>query len=127
MLLVVAVPVLGAVLLPLVGRFCTCTRNTLALLMVLASLVGSILLIGPVMSGNVIHLDFPTGFGHMMLLADRLAVFMALVSSLVGAIIVFYSWGYISHYDNQNEYYFLVVLFLGAMMGLVFAANLLIL
>ena len=32
MLLVVVVPVFGAILLPLVGRFCTCTRNTLALL-----------------------------------------------------------------------------------------------
>ncbi len=127
LLLVVAVPVLGAVLLPLVGRFSSCTRNTLALLMVLASLAGSLLLLGPVMGGQVLQLDFPTGFGHMMLLADRLAVFMALVSSLVGAVIVFYSWGYISHYENQNEYYFLVVLFLGAMMGLVFAANLLVL
>ena len=127
MLLVVAVPVVGAVLLPLVGQVCKRTRNGLALLMVLASLAGALMLVGPVMSGQVIHLNFPTGFGHMMLLADRLAVFMALVSSLVGAIIVFYSWGYISHYENQNEYYFLVVLFLGSMMGLVFAANLLVL
>jgi NADH:ubiquinone oxidoreductase subunit 5 (subunit L)/multisubunit Na+/H+ antiporter MnhA subunit len=49
---------------------------------------------------------------------------MAAVSSSIGAIIVLYSFGYISHYKNQNEYYFMVVLFLGSMMGLVFSANL---
>ena len=49
---------------------------------------------------------------------------MALVSSIVGSIIVFYSTGYIKHYDNRNEYYFMVVLFLGSMMGIVFSRNL---
>jgi NADH:ubiquinone oxidoreductase subunit 5 (subunit L)/multisubunit Na+/H+ antiporter MnhA subunit len=58
---------------------------------------------------------------------DRLAVFMALVSSGISAIIVLYSWSYISHYGHQNEYYFMVVLFLGAMMGLVYSSNLLLL
>ncbi len=59
--------------------------------------------------------------------ADGLAVFMAIVSSLVSSIIVLYSWGYVSHYKNQDEYYTMVVLFLGAMMGLVFAGNLILL
>jgi len=127
MLLVVAVPVAGAFLLPIVGRFCATTRNALALLMVLASLVGAVWLIPTVMSGVVVKFDFPLVVGSSLLLADRLAVFMAIVSSLVGAIIVAYSCGYISHYENQNEYYFLVVLFLGSMMGLVFSANLLLL
>ena len=63
--------------------------------------------------------------GHSLILqADGLAVFMAFVSALICAIIVLYSFGYISHYENQNEYYLMVVLFFGAMMGLVFSANL---
>ena len=127
LLCMVAVPVLGALLLPLVGRICTSTRNGLALLMVLASLAGAVLLLPVVMSGTTLMVNFPLGFGTHLFLADRLAVFMAIVSSLVGAIIVAYSWGYISHYENQDEYYLLVVLFLGAMMGLVFSANLLVL
>ena len=53
--------------------------------------------------------------------ADGLAVFMAMVSSFVAAIIVLYSFSYISHYENQNEYYLMVVLFIGAMMGLVYS------
>ncbi len=77
------------------------------------------------MSGNKVTIfkPLPLGF-NFTLTADMLAVLMAIVSSLVGAIIVFYSFGYISHYTNQNEYYLMVVLFLGAMMGIVFSANL---
>ena len=42
----------------------------------------------------------------------------------IGFLIVVYSLGYIRHEDNQNEYYLMVLLFIGAMMGLVFSANL---
>jgi NADH:ubiquinone oxidoreductase subunit 5 (subunit L)/multisubunit Na+/H+ antiporter MnhA subunit len=42
----------------------------------------------------------------------------------VGAIIVFYSWGYMHLYKNLNEYYLMVVMFIGAMMGLVYSTNL---
>jgi NADH:ubiquinone oxidoreductase subunit 5 (subunit L)/multisubunit Na+/H+ antiporter MnhA subunit len=63
----------------------------------------------------------------MALRADVLAVFMAVVSSGISLIIVLYSWSYISHYDHQNEYYMMVVLFLGAMMGLVFSSHLILL
>ena len=125
-LIAVIMPLAGAFLLPLAGLASVRLRNLLALVFVLGSLAASIsrwcrgpwqaktasfLLNGPL--GLSFHLE-----------ADALAVFMALVSSLVGAIIVLYSWGYISHYEHQNEYYLMVVLFLGAMMGLVFARNL---
>ncbi|MBP7176693.1 MAG: NADH-quinone oxidoreductase subunit L, partial [Thermoclostridium sp.] len=57
-------------------------------------------------------------------LADPLAVFMALTASGVATVIILYSFGYMKHYDNQNEYYMMVCLFIGAMMGLVFSTNL---
>jgi len=69
-------------------------------------------------------LSFPLGF-DLILSADLLSVFMAAISSFVSAMILVYSLDYISHYQNQTEYYVMVVLFLGAMMGLVFSANLL--
>lgn len=46
--------------------------------------------------------------------ADALSVFMAMTSSLVACVILIYSFGYIKDYDNQNEYYFMAVLFIGA-------------
>ncbi|MDO8535716.1 MAG: NADH-quinone oxidoreductase subunit L [Candidatus Omnitrophota bacterium] len=125
LLLIIFVPVVGAFLLPLLKNISSGARNVAALLMVLVSLVGSCMLAPHVLAGNKITISqsFPLGF-NFVLTADMLAVFMAIASSLVGAVIVLYSFGYISHYKNQNEYYFLVVLFLGSMMGIIFSANL---
>lgn len=127
LLLLVFVPILGSLLLPVIGRFSKGFRNVFALACVLVSFAASLLLVHPVLSGATLTISYNLGFGSCAFVADRLAVFMALVSSLVGAIIVLYSFDYISHYENQNEYYFMVVLFLGSMMGLVFAGNLVLL
>ena len=125
LLSIIFVPVVGAFLLPLLKRISYRVRNAAALLMVLVSLIGSCMLAPHLLAGNKITIfkALPLGF-NFVLTADILAVFMAIASSLVGAIIVLYSFGYISHYKNQNEYYLLVVLFLGSMMGIIFSANL---
>ena len=118
-------PVIGAFALPLLKSLSYKVRNAAALLMVLVSLAGSCMLAPHVLAGNKITVfrAFPLGF-NFVLTADMLAVFMAIASSLVGVIIVLYSFGYISHYGNRNEYYFMVTLFLGSMMGLVYSGNL---
>ncbi|MFA5143091.1 MAG: NADH-quinone oxidoreductase subunit L [Candidatus Omnitrophota bacterium] len=128
LLAIIFVPVIGSFLLPVAGRISERLRNALALIFVCVSLAGSSLLVPAVLAGKIpaISIELPLGF-NFSLAADGLAVFMALVSSLVGAIIVLYSFGYISHYDNRNEYYLMVVLFLGSMMGLVYSANLILL
>lgn len=122
--LAVFVPVAGAFLLPPVGGVSKGARNLGAFAMVGFSLLCSCLLLSSVLNGEVVTVSLPFLAGNNLFLADRLAVFMAIVSSLVGAVIVLYSMGYISHYKNQNEYYFMVVLFLGSMMGIVYSANL---
>jgi NADH:ubiquinone oxidoreductase subunit 5 (subunit L)/multisubunit Na+/H+ antiporter MnhA subunit len=125
LLSVILVPIFGAFILPLVGRISEGARNKLALLMVLWSLVGTVIVGIPVLNGHDITVSNLLGADYGLVLhADGLAVFMAFVSALISAIIVFYSWGYISHYDNRNEYYLMVVLFFGAMMGIVFSAHL---
>jgi proton-translocating NADH-quinone oxidoreductase chain N len=124
----VFVPVIGAFLLPVIGRFSKISRNILALGLIAASFVFSLIMIQPVLAGHTIIINKQLLLGlNFVLVADQLAVFMAVVSSLLSTIIVFYSFGYIDHYENQSEYYFMVVLFLGAMMGLVFSGNLILL
>jgi len=127
-LAIVFVPVIGSFCLSLAGKISLRLRNALALILVLTSFILSLRLIPLVISGKTVLItqQFIYGF-NFTLLADNLAVFMACVSSLISSIIVLYSFGYISHYENQNEYYCMVVLFLGAMMGLVFSANLILL
>lgn len=124
-LLTIFVPVIGSFLMPVAGWISARLRNGLALAFVSTSLFASLAMIPYVASGKVmtINLTLPLSC-NFVVSADCLAVFMAIVSSFIGSIIVLYSFGYISHYRNQNEYYFMVVLFLGSMMGLVFSGNL---
>ncbi|MDD5634344.1 MAG: NADH-quinone oxidoreductase subunit L, partial [Candidatus Omnitrophica bacterium] len=128
LLLIVLVPVAGALILPLIGRISSGFRNFIALCFILTSFVLSASIMPAVLAGKtiIISKQLAAGF-NFVLIADSLAIFMALVSSMISAVIIFYSFGYISHYDNQNEYYCMVTLFLGAMMGLVFSANLILL
>ncbi len=126
--LIIIIPVIGAFLLPLLGRLSAGLRNGLALAFTSSSFALSLSLVPLVMGGGSVSFfkGLPLGF-DLYFMADGLAVFMACVSSLVSSVIVLYSFGYINHYRNQNEYYCMVVLFMGAMMGLVFSANLIIL
>ncbi len=122
------IPVIGAFALPLAAKVSKRLRNILSFIFITSSFILCLELIPLVLSGQTIFISkqFVLGF-NFSLLADSLAVFMACVSSLISAIIVLYSFGYINHYDNQNEYYCMVTLFLGAMIGLIFSANLILL
>lgn len=125
LLIAVLAPVLGAFLLPLIGYYSFKTRNVLALAFVALSFIASAMQLGPIVTGKATTLFFPTVFGlDIILRADALGVFMALTATLIGMIIIGYSYGYIKHESNQNEYYFWVVLFLGAMVGLTYSLNL---
>ncbi|MFA6142808.1 MAG: NADH-quinone oxidoreductase subunit L [Candidatus Omnitrophota bacterium] len=125
LLAIVFVPAIGSFLLPIAGRISEKLRNCLALLLVLTPLIGSAFIMPMIAAGEKITImhGLPLGF-DFILTADQLAVFMALVSSLISAIIILYSFGYIGHYKNRNEYYFMVVLFVGAMMGIIYSGNL---
>ncbi|MHB8158751.1 MAG: NADH-quinone oxidoreductase subunit 5 family protein [Desulfocucumaceae bacterium] len=125
---IVFIPIIGALILPLAGRISSRFRNLLALVFIVTPFILSLKIIPLALVNKTILINKPFALGfNFTLTADPLAVFMACVSSFISAIIVLYSFGYISHYENQNEYYSMVVLFLGAMMGLVFSGNLILL
>lgn len=121
----ILLPLAGAFLLPLIGIKAKPARNIVAFLLVVVPLALGLLLLPQIISGSplVFTNNFNLGI-NFALNADALALFMALVSLFISAVIVLYSFDYIKHYPNQNEYYFMVVLFVGSMMGLVFSANL---
>ena len=128
LILIVAIPILCSPLIPLFGAFSTKIRNVFALLLAIVTFSLGLSLAPSVFNGNIIEFAYNLPFGfNFILKADAFALFCALVSSFVSAIIVFYSFEYIKSYKNQNEYYFIVLLFLGSMMGIIFSANLIIL
>ena len=122
---IVFIPIAGSLLLPIFGRMSRAFRNAAALLMVLIPLGILAYILPQSCTGNppYFNVELPLGF-NFGFLADGLAVFMAMVSSFLGAVIIIYSYGYIEHSDNQQEYYFMVVLFIGAMMGITLTTNL---
>lgn len=124
----VLIPVAGAFLLPLAGKISAGLRNFCALAAVAISFAFCLGLIPQAMAGQAVTIVREAALGvNFAFVADPLAVFMACVSSFISAVIILYSFGYISHYENQNEYYTMVVLFVGSMMGLVFSGNLILL
>jgi len=122
--LLVFTPLLGAFALPLASLVSEKFRNALAFAAACVPALCSALLVPAVLGGGTVSIDMPLGVGGSFLYADGLAVFMALVSSSLCVVIVVYSFGYIRRYEERSEYYLMVVLFLGAMMGLVFSRNL---
>jgi NADH:ubiquinone oxidoreductase subunit 5 (subunit L)/multisubunit Na+/H+ antiporter MnhA subunit len=125
MLFSIVVPLVGAFLLPLVGRFSEKARNVLAFLLIALPFAALCRLVPVVLSGT--EVAWQVAFGPVVSLsfsADILAVFMGLVSTLISALIVLYSFDYIGRQDHREEYYLMVVLFIGSMMGLIFSRNL---
>jgi len=124
-LLTVFIPVIGSLTIPIAGRISRSARSAWAVVLGGVTAVLPWFLIPFALGGGqlvfkkalVLGLDFT-------LIADPLSIFMSLVSSFIGFLIIVYSLGYIHHEENQNEYYLMVVLFIGSMMGLVFSANL---
>ena len=124
-LLTIFVPILGSLAVPLAGLLGRRVRSAWAVLVSGATAVLPLTLLPFALGGGeqVVRRTLAMGF-DFILIVDPLSIFMAAVSSFVGFLIVLYSLGYIKHEDDQNEYYLLVVLFIGSMMGLVFSGNL---
>ncbi|MDR2956641.1 MAG: NADH-quinone oxidoreductase subunit L [Coriobacteriales bacterium] len=125
LLLAILTPIIGAFILPAVGKLSEKLRDILALLFVMTAFFCSAALLPSALAGNPAYIGFTLPLGMSFgFLADNLAVFMAMISSFVGGVIVFYSVTYIDDSPHKSEYYLMVTLFLGAMMGLVYSTNL---
>jgi proton-translocating NADH-quinone oxidoreductase chain M len=124
-LLTILVPILGSFATPLAGLAARRVRSIWAVLVSGATAVLPLTLLPFALKGGelVVRKNLALGF-DFILVVDPLSITMAAVSSFVGFLIVVYSIGYIHKEENQSEYYLMVLLFIGAMMGLVFSGNL---
>jgi len=124
-LLTIFVPILGSLAVPLAGLADRRARSAWAVAVSAVTAALPLTLLSFALEGGelVVRKSLALGF-DFILVVDPLSIFMASVSSLVGFLIVVYSLGYVRHEENQSEYYLMVLLFIGAMMGLVFAGNL---
>ena len=124
-LLTVFIPIIGSLTIPLASLLSKPVRSAWAVALGGATTILPMTLLPTAFAGGetILRKEFILGLDFVLII-DPLSIFMAIVSSFIGFLIIVYSLGYIHHEDNQNEYYLLVVLFIGAMMGLVFSGNL---
>lgn len=122
---IVAIPLLGSLLIPVIKRFHSKGDKFFALALGAVTALLAIKLLFLAAGGEVgtLSVSLPLGF-NFTLTSDMLSVFMACVSSTISLVILYYSLDYVSHYPHQTEFFTMVVMFLGAMMGLVFTTNL---
>ena len=129
---------ISAVLLPMIGSFVvvlltkasyriraifslTIAAITFCLLLSVASTVWAT---GTLAVGTDWMLEFGIG---LILYADPLAIFFALIASFFGVIALLYSLRDMMHEAGTTRYYALMLLFLSSMIGLVIAGNFLVL
>jgi proton-translocating NADH-quinone oxidoreductase chain M len=124
-LLTVFVPIIGSLTIPLARLLSKRARSAWAVSLGAATAALPCLLLPTAFAGGetIIRKEFILGLDFILII-DPLSIFMSIVSSFVGFLIIVYSLGYIRDEENQNEYYLMVVLFIGSMMGLVYSGNL---
>lgn len=129
-LLLIALPWLGSVLVWLTGDVALNKSrakilHTLAVVFSMATGLLSLGLLGFV--GTLPALSIPIGglVGEFSLVPDGLGASLAAVACVVGSLAVLFSVDYMSGEPQLSRYYAFVLLFIGAMAGLVLSGNLL--
>ncbi len=124
-LAIALIPILGAVFVPLTGRFASRYLNYLVLAITAAVLILSVYLFRLSWQGDVIS-QFSVGFGDLPLYfrVDRLGAVFNLISALIWFLATVFSLSYMSHESRHARYYTFYLLTLGGCLGVFLTADL---
>jgi len=120
------VPLVSALLVPVVATINPKARSWFAVIVSFTSAALTLSMIPDLLNGHSTSYRItwaPTINLSFGVLVDPLSVFMANLATCVGSLIMLYSVGYMAHEEGLTRYYFLKLLFIGAMVGLVMADN----
>ena len=124
--LVFAIPILGALLMPIVARIGEKIRDYYAIFITLISAILCALMLPIALAGETFHhqvmwisaLDITAG-----VLADPLSILMSNIVGWLSFSIMVYSMGYMKGENNMTRYWFLMVFFIGSMQLIIFSDN----
>jgi NADH-quinone oxidoreductase subunit L len=120
------IPLLGVPFIPLISKIDGRLRGWLAVavsaLGMVAALYGAWTFGNPATEGYTLW--FPSLSVTLQVKVDQLSALVGAFVSFVSFLVVVYSLGYMKEEPGQSRYYSLVLLFVGSMMGLVMAGNL---
>jgi NADH-quinone oxidoreductase subunit L len=124
-LLAIGLPWLGAGVVRLTPDRKPAAQHASAVLFALAGAVAAVAMIPRRTDANVLGLPLGSVFGHLTFLPDGLAVFLAVVATVIGSLAVIFSVDYMKGERQLGRYYAYVLFFIGSMVGLVLSSNLL--
>ncbi len=126
--LVWILPLVGSCFVPLVARKGDKARNYFVIAVSIATAFFALTLVPSVFFGN----GQPTGSTIAWIAGisagvyiDPLSILFTCLVAFFGLIIAIYSWGYMKGDEGLTRYYFLILLFIGSMIGLVISDNML--
>ena len=123
--LVIGLPWLGAVLLWRTRDENPRLQHTLAVAFSIAAGVASLALIPFASAETAISIPVGRYFGNLTFTADGLAVTLTAIACVIGSLAVVFSVDYMHGEEQLSRYYSFVLLFIGAMTGLLLSGNLL--
>jgi NADH-quinone oxidoreductase subunit L len=124
-LLSIGLPWLGALVAWLTRNEQERAQHALAVAFSVAAGVATLALIPYASSEVALRLPIGGLFGDMTFVADGLGVFLAAVATVVGSLAVIFSVAYMHGDPQLGRFYSLVLLFIGAMVGLVLTNSML--
>ncbi len=130
LLLIVALPFLGALLPGLMNQAGRAACAGVTFTVTLAAFVGLLTNLPAVMAGDVVSFRFdwiPVLGLNFTLMLDALGFFFATMILGIGLLIIAYARNYLAREDNMGEFFTYLLLFQGAMVGIVLSDNILLL
>jgi NADH-quinone oxidoreductase subunit L len=124
-LLTIGIPWLGALAVWLAGDPRPRLQHILACLFAAAGGVASLVLVTQAGAHPVVEIPIGGVFGDLTFIPNGLGVFLSAVAAVVGCLAVVFSVDYMHGEEQLGRYYALVLLFIGAMVGLVLSGSLL--
>jgi len=131
--LVWIIPFGSCLLIPLFARIGGKARNYAALTISLITAVFAFSMVPDIFSGNTGVIEIPWISSSSLnvsagVVVDSLSILFATLVAFFGVIIIIYSIGYMKDEEGKEEegltrYYFLLLLFIGSMIGLVMSDN----
>lgn len=126
--LIVAVPLLGAFLTPLVSRLNDKIRNVFVILVL--GLTGSlVLLLASDVFTNGIHIyvfgakNLALPVVRILFEVDGMSIFMAIICAMLPLVTVIYSWAFMKENTGLDKYYTLILLMTAGMLGMILTGD----
>jgi NADH-quinone oxidoreductase subunit L len=126
LLLTIGLPWLGGLAVWLIGDSRPRAQHVLAVLSSAAAAVSCLLLLPQAADAAAVRVPLGGVFGELSLVPDGLGLFLSAVATVVGCLAVVFSVDYMRGEAQLGRYYSLVLLFIGAMAGLVLSGSLLV-